>query len=250
MSDAWDFYFARVNDGIASLFVDLGIRNSVPDPSRPWLLWAWVSFRHPRHDGLSSSEEAPVLYEIEDALKRAVNDATEAELVGRITTGGRREFYFYGPQQDRFERAVADALADFPAYHFDTGARSDPDWSQYLDVLFPSPEEQQRIKNFHVIEALEEQGDSLGPRPVSHWALFRSPQDRGRFVDKAVEAGFRIGDESDGMGPGTELPYGVRLERVDRVDKDSINEVTILLFRLAKEVGGDYDGWETSVEKG
>src|SRR5262245_35159471 len=104
MSDSWDFYFANVNDVIASLFVDLGIRDSVPDSDRPWLLWTWVYFRQPRDDGLSSSEEAPVLNEIEDALTKKVQETTEAELVGRITTAGRREFYFYGPQAGRFEQ--------------------------------------------------------------------------------------------------------------------------------------------------
>jgi Regulator of ribonuclease activity B len=28
-----------------------------------------------------------------------------------------------------------------------------------------------------------------------------------------------------------------------------MNQATLELFRLAQEVSGDYDGWETSVEK-
>ena len=71
MSDEWDFYFANVNDVVASLFVDLGIRDSIPDAERPWFLWSWVYFRHSRDDGLSSSEEAPILHQIEDALTKA-----------------------------------------------------------------------------------------------------------------------------------------------------------------------------------
>ena len=31
MSNAWDFYFARVNDLLASIAVDLGVRDAVPD---------------------------------------------------------------------------------------------------------------------------------------------------------------------------------------------------------------------------
>lgn len=250
MSDAWDFYFANVNDVAASLFVDLGIRDSVPDPKRPWLLWSWVYFRHPRDDGLSSSEEAPILHEIEDALTNAVKDISKAELVGRITTAGRREFYFYGAQPDRFEEAVASALKDFPAYEFDSGTKEDPEWSQYLNVLYPSPEEHQRIKNLHVVEALEKHGDPLKkPRPVSHWAYFKSPGDRNKFIAKAVSAGFKLTDESKSDDPEAEHPYGVTLERIDRVDWDSINEATLELFRLAQEVSGHYDGWETSIEK-
>jgi regulator of RNase E activity RraB len=239
-----------VNDVIASLFVDLGIRDSVPDPDRPWLLWTWVYFRQPRDDGLSGSEEAPILYEIEDALTKEVKETTEAELVGRITTASRREFYFYGPVSDRFEKAVSSALKSFPDYEFDTGTKEDPDWSQYSNVLYPSPEEHQRMKNLHVIEALEEHGDSLKKaRPVSHWAYFKSPQDRNKFIAKAVSAGFKVTDQSESDNSEAELPYGVTLERMDRVDWDSINDATLVLFRLAQEFNGDYDGWETSVEK-
>jgi len=250
MSDSWDFYFANLNDVVASLFVDLGIRDSIPDAERSWLLWSWVYFRHSRDDGLSSSEEAPILHQIEDALTKAVKEATEAELVGRITTAGRREFYFYEPQTDRFEEAVASALKGFPDYEFDSGTKEDAEWSLYLNVLYPSPEEQQRIKNLHVIEVLEKQGDPLKtPRPVSHWAYFISPQDRNKFIAKAVKAGFKVADESKSDDPKAEHPYGVTLERIDRVDWNSINEATLELFRLAQEVSGDYDGWETSVEK-
>lgn len=88
MSDEWDFYFANVNDALASLFVDLGIRDSVPDRDRPWLLWTAVRFQRSRDDGLSSSEEAPLLHEIEDVLTSAVKNAVKAEFVGRITTAG------------------------------------------------------------------------------------------------------------------------------------------------------------------
>jgi hypothetical protein len=96
LSDTWDFYFSNVNDALASLFVDLGIRDSVPDPAQPWLLWTWVYLRRPRDDGLSSTEEAPLLHSIEDALTTTVKSAIEAVLVGRITTAGRREFYSTG----------------------------------------------------------------------------------------------------------------------------------------------------------
>ncbi len=55
MSEEWDSYFCNVNDKLASIRVDLGIRSTVPDPNRPWLLWVWVYFERPRTDGLSRS---------------------------------------------------------------------------------------------------------------------------------------------------------------------------------------------------
>jgi regulator of RNase E activity RraB len=250
MSDAWDFYFARVNGELASLFVDLGIRNRVPDQQRPWLLWVWVKFEKPWDDGLSSDEEAPRLFEIEDTLTKRVRETTAAELVGRITTAGRREFYFYGPRPDGFREAATDVFKDFPAYSFQLGDKEDPAWSQYLDVLYPTARMRQQIDNRRVIEALEKQGDPLtAPRPVSHWAYFPSAQKRTEFVTRVKPKGFKVTDESENDDPAAKYRYGVTLERTDRVDWQSINEVTLELFDLAQELGGEYDGWETTVEK-
>lgn len=249
MSDIWDSYFARVNGELASLFVHLGIHESAPDPGRPWLLWAWVYLRQPRDDGLSSDEEAPLLFEIEDTLAEAVRDATGAELVGRITTAGRREFCFYGPQTGGFERAVADALGRFPEYQSNIGTKMDSAWSQYFDVLLPGPKALQQIKNRQVLALLQQQGDSLAtPRPVSHWVYFDSPESRGDFKSAVTARGFTVIAQHEDGDPEATRPHGITLERVDRVDADSIDEVTSELVGLAELYGGEYDGWETTVE--
>ena|SRR5882762_5593326 len=72
MSEEWDSYFCNVNDKLASIRVDLGIRSTVPDPHRPWLLWVWVYFERPRTDGLSSSDEFDKLVLLEDTLQAAL----------------------------------------------------------------------------------------------------------------------------------------------------------------------------------
>lgn len=250
MSDQWDFYFSYVNDVIASLFVDVGIRKSVPDPARPWLLWAWVQFLQPRDDGLSSADEAPLLHEIEEQISKEVKTRVNADLVGRITTSGRREFYFYGVDATHFKEAVSSAMMRFPHYKIEVGIQHDPAWSQYLDLLYPTPRDWQRIKNRHVIEQLEKHGDPLTvPRAVNHWAYFESSTGRSQFIAKASITGFRVVGESESRDSETGKPYGVQLERIDRVDWNSINTVTLELFELALHARGEYDGWETSVEK-
>ena len=250
MSDSWDFYFANVNDAVASLFVDLGIQKSAPDPERPWLLWTWVYFRQPRPDGLSSPEEAPALNDIEDRLVAAVREANGAELVGRITPAGRREFYFYGPRTPIFEEAVTRTLGSFPGYRFDAGTKEDSAWAHYFDVLYPSAEDWQRIQNRHVLEKLEKEGDRPAiPRPVHHWAYFKSDDGRARFVATAKGMGFSADTQDASEEADSEYPFGVMLARTDRVDWDTINHLTIELHRLAAALDGSYDGWETSVEK-
>jgi uncharacterized protein DUF695 len=94
MSDRWDFYLSRVNDALASLMVDLGIHREAPQADRPRLFWVFLYMRTPREDGLSDAAEADSLAEIEESVVSAMTEKIGACLVGRITTSGRREFYF------------------------------------------------------------------------------------------------------------------------------------------------------------
>jgi hypothetical protein len=250
VSDKWDFYFANVNDKLASLFVDLGIREAAPDGDNPWLLWAWVYFNHPREDGLTTPQESDVLFQIGDSVTEAVNNALGASLVGRITTDGRREFYFYGSSFAGFEDAVARGMRPFPEHRWDSDTRHDPEWSQYLGLLYPTPRDWQRIKNRHVIEQLQKRGDSLDKeRLVFHWAYIANDASRNQFVAAVKDLGYTVTNQGKVDDPHCPYPLGVSFERVDHVDWDSINHVTLGLFELARSFAGDYDGWETPVEK-
>ena len=48
MPEDWDFYFCNVNNVLASVFLDLGIRKFVPGKGKPNLLWVWVYLKWPR----------------------------------------------------------------------------------------------------------------------------------------------------------------------------------------------------------
>jgi hypothetical protein len=244
--ERWEQYFCRVNGSLASILVDLGLSGTVPDASRPYLLWVWLDFLRPREDGLSEAEEAPILHEIEAALTAAAARKCAARFVGQITTSGRREMYFYGPRVEGFEEAASEVLKAFPDYTLWADSKNDPAWRQYLEVLYPNPRDRERIRNRHVIERLRENGDPLEePRPVTHWIHFETAHDRNRFAAHVAPRGFTI--STPPPTDGDERPYGVTLERVDRVDWNSINEVTLELFELASESCGIYDGWETEV---
>lgn len=251
MSNKWDFYFTNVNDKIASVFVDLGIRDVAPDPNNPWLLWVWVDFNHPREDGLSSPQESNSLSQIEDSLEEAVRESVNGTLVGRITTDGRREFYFYAPAFAGFDDAVACGMKAFPDYRWNASTKHDPEWRQYLGLLYPSPTDWQRIKNRHVVEQLQKHGDSLEKRrPVFHWAYFATQSSQEQFVAAVRARSYVVTNQGTDDDVNSTHPWSVSFERVDNVDWSSINQVTIDLMQLANSLSGEYDGWETSVEKG
>lgn len=249
MSDRWDFYLCRVNDELASISLNLGLRPDLPQAERPHLLWLWLDLRAPRPDGLSSKEEADTLWAIEDALTPPLLKTCNAILAGRITTCGRREYYFYAPNAERFAEVVAEALKKFPDYTSETGAKEDPDWDQYLNVLYPGPRDIQRMKNRGVVEQLVKHGDTLQhPRDVQHWIYFRTPENRQAFSERVVAKGFRTLTAAPPK-PDVERPHSLSVVRADRVDLNSINPVVLDLFELANEMDADYDGWETAVVK-
>jgi hypothetical protein len=246
MPEGWNFYFCKVNDVLASVALDLGLRKHAPDLSKPELLWIWVYFKSPRPDGLSSSSEFDSLVAIEKQLTESLEQKFHALLCGRITTDGRREFYYYSAHSNEFESVVADAMGHFPGYEFDCGTQTDPGWKQYLDVLYPSDEDRQRIENRSVIDVLEQKGDALkAPRDIFHWIYFRTKNDRDSFWDAIRPLEYRVQSQPD--KPGGAFPFGLCIVRFQSVKQVDVDEAVIELFRRAKEFHGDYDGWETKV---
>jgi|SRR5215813_115995 len=243
MAENWKSYICNVNDKLASIALDLALCPEVPIPGKTWLLWVWVYMKSPRPDGLSDRSEVEVLAAIEDELAKEIGRACEALEAGRITTQGHREFYFYGKSSDGFKGAVKSVMRRFKSYKFDLGSQTDPDWNQYLSVLYPSEEDMSRIANHDVLDNMMELGDTLqAVRDVHHWIYFRSPEDRKRFASEARNLGYQIEREMEGDREG--YPFGLIITRDQSVTPDKIDEAVIELFRLAKEVGAEYDGWE------
>jgi hypothetical protein len=246
MKDNWKPYLCRVNDKLASILVNLALRDVAPVMSKPWLLWVWVYFKSPRPDGLSDGGEAPTLYEIEDALSSGISGKCSAILCGRITTQGRREFYFYGETEEGFEADVGDVLAGFKGYRFDTGKQQDRTWNHYQTVLYPTPEHLQRILKRDLLDVLSEKGDICTvPREVQHWIYFRSESLRAQFLKAVNNTRFRI--VSPGLSAEGERPFGAVVARTQAIQHDLIDTTVIELLQLAQRFDGEYDGWETPI---
>lgn len=246
MTEHWAAYFCNVNGKLASIFLDLDLRNTVPDAGRPWLLWVWVYFRHPRPDGLSSSEEFDSLCMIEDKLTAATKRGCGAVLAGRITTQGRREFYYYGSNLDAFNSVVAGAMESFDSYEFDRGTQHDPQWNQYLSVLYPSPDDLQRILNREVLEVMEKEGDRPEEaRQVRHWSYFSEESDRATFKIVVQTKGYVVDSESH--YPEGENPYCICYGKIQQSTAEAIDASVLELRRLSEQFRGEYDGWEAQV---
>ena len=123
--------------------------------------------------------------------------------------------------------------------------QEDSEWGQYLNVLYPSPDDLQRIANMDLLDVLREKGDVLTvAREVQHWMYFGSEQSRSQFRDTATAAGFRVISESTSEGS---LPFGIVLARTQSIEQESVDRTVIELLNLTRRFDGEYDGWETPV---
>jgi uncharacterized protein (TIGR01619 family) len=250
VSDEWDSYICLVENNAASIFVDLGIRAEAPMPYLRQLVWLRLHLRQPHDNGLPTNEEFNRLIEIEDALEDAAQSARDSIVyVGRNSSNGCREFYFYASNGHVGEACLSSAMVPFAEYEFETGSRSDPEWSAYFGFLFPSRRNYQTILNRRVVDQLEEHGDKHEiEREVCHWINFTSIDGRANFLAATLDLGYERANQFEN-GEG-EHPFGVTVKKAHSVDYPTIDQHVLELFDLAERYNGDYDGWESSVERG
>src|SRR3984893_6557620 len=233
----WNCYLTNVNGKLASIFLDLDLRTQPPDRDRPWLLFVWVQLKSPRPDGLSDDSEFDSLIALDKRITHAWNQKCKGLLAGTITTQGRREVYFHGEDPENLESAIEETKKVFQTYQFQLGSQQDSKWRQYLDVLYPSEEQLQRMTNGNVLEALSSEGDALtAPRDTMHRAYFKDDEDRTRFKSAATLLGCRIDSESEDLD--AEYPKGICVVRLQSVNRAELDEAVVELYRLARKFRG------------
>lgn len=247
MSDDWDFHFCQVDNKIASIFVDLGIRKEVPIKDQTDMVYLRLYLRKPREDGLTSDEEYDALNELEEELMLAASSSA-ATYVGRNTTDGFRDFVFYTSGREGLLSALRKVMAGHPDYTSEEGSQPDPEWQIYREFLYPSPDSFQAMQNRKIYAALEKEGDDLTtPREIDHWIYFDHWAARNRFIEDCRKLGFepRPSDPKDSAGT-----FKVQIFRADVPTANTLDPVIRQLMALAQSHGGNYDGWETSLERG
>ena len=247
--EEWDFYFSNVDGKPGSLYVDLGLKTVAPIADKPNLAWVYVQMNNPREDGFSSQEESEMLFKIEDALVERIASVHDAVYAGRLTSDGNRELYFYLGDTAGYDKTVQNVMSAFPEYRYSPGSKEDAGWGGYLDFLYPAPPQFQSIQNRRVVHQLQQQGDILTKeRDVRHWIYFKTEANREEFLAKIKDDNFTVENKTTAE-PGGEYPYCLVIKRADKVDWGSVDNYVLYLCGLADETDGEYDGWETSVEK-
>jgi regulator of RNase E activity RraB len=245
MTNDWDFYACLIEDRPASVFVDLGLRQSAPIRELPHQFHVRLHMRAARADGLSSQQEFDALCSIEDALEAAIA-VLNARFVGRTTSAGTRDFYFYCADPDGVGTALSAAMERFPEYSAELFSADDAEWKTYLGFLYPSERDRQLIQDRRTCDALERQGDvPTTVRKIDHWIYLPDESAANGFLAAARALGYQ--EESALERSSGPRPFGVRISKCTSAQVSAVNDTTVELLELSQRFGGDYDGWESPV---
>lgn len=246
MSDDWIYYPCQMREHRASTFYDHGIRETIDQIAPPQLLKARVTFKNPRPDGLSSSEEYQRLCDLEDELQAVVKQHSSL-YVGRVSVGGHRYFHIFTGDSDADWSSRLRTIGEHHGYELRFVLKPDPVRDGYWRDLFPSDDDWQVILDLRVLESLENQGDDgTSSRRIDHWAYFPSQTAAEQFSQWTRGQGYTV----DSTDITEDSKFRVRFAHEGTVQLREITFHTIALRRKASELGGDYDGWETPVCKG
>jgi len=245
MSYGWDAYITEIDDHPISIVLDLDAGLNFQDHVLPFVCQVNIDLQQPGADGLHEVEENSDLNDFEDAFENVVIKKLKGKYVGRCTGKGKRALYAYLPTTTDAKEILEKALAPCTKYDPELNITFNSDWSYYFEGLFPNPEELRVILNEQVLRSLEEGGDPLdSPREIDHWIYFPSEETMETFKKGVVKDGFTV--RAEGKEDG-DLPYSIHIAREDSVDRDSIHDLILDLFRKAEDLDGDYDGWETFI---
>jgi uncharacterized protein (TIGR01619 family) len=243
----WDAYVMHVNSRPVSVVVDLDFGNAPEAREKRNVIIVRLNMQHVQPDGMPEKSEIKILDSLENSLVNTLSDALSAQYTGRYTQNGKRDFYFYSNDTSNCMRYVATALRPFSSYLWAVLTTHDAELSNYFNVLYPTPKEIERMHNRKMTDALRAKGDQLtAPRQVDHFLFFKSEAGRKSFARVVQDSGFVV--ENAGREIGIkDRPYSLHISRVDKVDDNSIDKVSLYLWELALRYSGKYDGWETFV---
>ncbi len=244
----WETYVLYMKDRPISIMVDLGFENTPITKENQNVLIVSVRLNRTQRDGLPLQADLGRLDTLENDLVDRLHSALGAVYTGRYTSNGKRDFYFYTNDTSRYTSLARSVIEPY-AYTFTTICKRDADLSNYREVLYPTRVEMQRIYNRRMIDHLLKAGDPLtAPRAVDHLIFFKTESDRRKFADIVTEKRFSVIQAGEEKGV-RDRPFSLEVSRVDRVDEDSIEEVSLYLWELALKFGAQYEGWETFVVK-
>ena len=251
MEDIWHTFPAQMGDDQAWITYNHGFAEVAEADKRGNCLRVRVTIKNPTEYGMPTNEEFPALSSLDESIDDAIT-AAGGVYVGRITVAGCRFFYYYAEGPEDKITGLVDMAATLATYEVQYLWEPDPENKRYWDELYPTLDDWRVIQDLGVLETLSESGDNKSrSRKVTHWAYFPTNQSSTSFKSWVFQQEYELihsGPVEKEDGDDENQEYVVQFGHSGTMNLGDITHHTIGSDRKARELGGRYDGWETSVE--
>ncbi len=246
MEDNWYTFPATMGEDQAWITCNHGYAKVAQSDPRNQVLRIRLPFKDPTEYGMPTNEEFPDLSAVDESLDDRLTQ--EGGLyVGRVTVAGHRYFYFYVDFSEEKAAEIIEGVSITSSYKLEYHYETDRDKQFYWDELYPTEDDWQVIQDLRVLDALIDDGDIRDrEREIMHWAYFPTEETCRDFASWVQAEDYEIHYQGKAEG-GSD--YLARYSHVGTTDLWDITSHTIKSNRKAREIGGRYDGWETSVER-
>jgi len=245
----WDAYMAQYEKGAGSTTLNMDLIKTAPVKNLPFALITGVNYKKCKEDGFPIKEEFENLYKISDDANEAISSITKSELVGTFTSQCERLDYIYVSDTLNIRSKLIRLYKEkYASYKYHLTIEPDKEWKTYLTFLYPNEEIQEYMSNQKVVMQLMTAGDNLTkPRPIEHWLYFKNKTGRDAFIKFAETKGLKtVGTD---YVKDSEFAYQLHLSQTSSVDLGVLSSLTLQMRKKAKELYGEYDGWESVVVK-
>lgn len=242
----WHSFPTNMGDDQASIFFNESYAEVAAQDKLHYLLRVELAFQEHTDIGLPSNSEFDALCALEDDLEKYLLKLNGV-YVGRISVGGRRFLYFYLPSCERRALKATKKVEKLHGYQLFTQWSQDVDKSAYWQQLYPTDDDWQIIRDLRVLNVLYDNNDNPETvRNVDHWAYFNQPSQADQFKQWLESERYK-NIEIEPVDEQNKIR--VRFSHDGNMALGELTRHTIPSNRKAKELGGYYDGWETSIEK-
>ncbi|MES0490246.1 MAG: DUF695 domain-containing protein [Leptospirales bacterium] len=205
-----------------------------------------ATFKQPTEYGMPAGAEHEILEHIDNLLEEAIN-SNNGVYVGHVTIEGHRYYHYYVNLEENDMAVLVNPINEQTDYMLEFIVQEDPEKNGFWNDLYPTDDEWRIIHDMEALDELLEAGDIRDRlREVFHWAGFDSDESASDF---------QAWLEDNSMNPistekeETRNRYIVHYSHTGTMDISDLMIYTLGSNRKASELGGTYEGWETTAVK-
>ncbi|MFK7749396.1 MAG: DUF695 domain-containing protein [Kordia sp.] len=248
-TEVWNTYQAKQEKGVSSTNLRMDLIEKAPINGYDFLFYVKIKYRVTKESDFPIGNKLKKLYAIKNAISEKMKSVSDSKYVGSFMFDGSRFEYYYVKDASDIERHIDKLFRNkFRGEKYEVYVKSDPAWDLYINFLYPNDEIRNFMSNRDTVVQLKNIGDDVTkPRKIEHFATFSSINEMNLFADAVEKLSYTIDYKK--KVKNDKFPHEVKFYRDNSVTLDNTMKFTTELINLAKEMNGNYDGWETFVVK-